>query len=78
MTLHIESNLDRNARRRLVRFFERAWDSDEYAVRARRVTWDRYELLIEDPTLPEASPHRLARRAMLAVGRTFDYRIEAD
>lgn len=78
MTLTITSDLDRNARRRLISFFERAWDSNDYAVCAQRIRWNRYNLILKEggERLPEASPNRLARRAMIAVGRTFNYEVE--
>lgn len=79
MTLAItDTSLTRNQKRAIVRFFERAWENNEYAVRARRERWNRYQLVCDvDAELPEANPHRLVRRAMLACGKTFYYRIDS-
>ena len=80
MTIEITSILSCADRRALDRFFERAYDSDEYATTGkRRAGTDTVDVALRDNAegysiVGEA--HKLARRAAVAIGRTFNYQIE--
>lgn len=78
MKLEINSALTQNQKRSLENFFSRAYDSDSYAVYASRVKRGAIYSIVDKAdgydSVNEAN--KLAKRAMVAIGRTFDYRIE--
>ena len=79
-SITIMSTLNQRDRRALDRFFDRAYDSNDYAATARRLRRSSIiEVALRDglengySEVNEA--HKLAKRAMVAIGRTFNYEI---
>lgn len=80
MNITITTRLTQRERRALDRFFDRAYDSNDYAATGTRIRKSSVvEVALRDGLEEGYSEvneaHKLAKRAMIAIGRTFDYEI---